>query len=116
MAREEAGENSGEMGGFRTMNPQFMLTIIGIIFMLPTPGFGHALNPGVLEFNPRGDDIFFQWSPPEPATSDPVPGQEPSGHRPPQRQDHFRWAARSAIRNFMTVKIISLFCHIISIM
>ena len=58
------------------MNPLFMLTVLGIIFMLPTPGFGHALNPGVLEFNPRGEHIFFQWSPPEPATSDPVPGQE----------------------------------------
>ena len=64
------------MGGFRTVNPTFMLTGFGIIFLLPTTCFGHALNPGVLEFNPRGNDVFFQWSPPEPATSDPVPGQE----------------------------------------
>jgi len=44
--------------------------------IFPREGLSHALNPGLLELQTTGETTLFRWSPPSPATSDPIPGAE----------------------------------------
>lgn len=54
--------------------------IFGVVFLWvglsPASGYSHALNPGLLELDTVESTTIFRWSPPSPATSDPVPGAE----------------------------------------
>jgi hydrogenase/urease accessory protein HupE len=52
------------------------LGVCVLSFLVSSPVFAHALNPGYLSLQTEGNRTEIQWSPPTPATADPVPGEE----------------------------------------